>query len=268
MTAKAHRDSRKYVPDPFRSVGETYPPDPLLSEPPFWLYGHYEYEAFVLERMVREKDEAKLKVGYTKFRRVPADEAFFAAEVTEKGKIVIRVSGAGEVLLGGRKLCCWEASEPMVRREIAIDAHGQLVIHLRCRDVAEDIPALLAEEGPAEWRYSPDGKEWSAPVPRCRNTAGLPPHAFRPASPPLELLHLKHSDIFDASREMFGRVEIRCGKEETPELFLGESLGEMENRSPEDEEQTRELVPAGPGRWYSKVLLAFRYLKVAASPKV
>jgi len=266
MTAKAHRDSRKYVPDPFRSAEETYPPDPMLPEPPFWLYGHYEYEAFVLERMVREKDAAKLKVGYTKARRVPANEASFVAEVPEKCKAVILASGAGEVLLDGRKLCFWEASEPMVRREIPIDAPGRLVVHLRCRDSAEEIPALLAEEGPSEWRYSPDGKTWSAPVPRCRNTAGLPPHAFRSAAPPLELLHLEHSGIFDALCEMFGRVEIRCGKEETPELFVGESLGEMKNRSSGDEEQTRELVPAGPGRWYSKVPLAFRYLKVEGAP--
>ena len=266
MTAKAHRDSRKFVPDPFRSAGETYPPDPMLPEPPFWLYGHYEYEAFVLERMVREKDEAKLKVGYTKARRVPRNDAYFAAEMTTKGKVVFRASGAGGALLDGRRLCCWKASESLERKEILIDAPGQLVVYLLCRDAAENIPALLVEEGPTEWRYSTDGKTWSAPVPRCRNTAGLPPHAFRPASPPLELLHLEHSDIFDASREMFGRVEIRCGKEETPELFVGESLGEMENRSPEDEEQTRELVPAGPGLWYSKVPLAFRYLKVEGAP--
>ena len=266
MTAKAHRNSRKFMPDPFWSVGETYPPDPMLPEPPFWLYGHYEYEAFVLERMVREKDEAKLKVGYTKAHRVPANEAFFAADVTETGRVAFRASGAGEALFGGRPLCRWEASEPLIRREIAVDAPGQLVIHLRCRDAAEEIPALLAEEGPSDWRYSLDGKEWSAPVPRCRNTSGLPPHAIRPASPPLELLHLEHSDLFDAAREMFGRVEIRCGKDETPELFVGESLGEMENRSPEDEEQTRELVPAGPGRWCSKVPLAFRYLKVEGAP--
>ena len=262
MTAKARRDSRKYVPDPFRSAEETYPPDPRLPEPPFWLYGHYEYEAFVLERMVREKDEAKLKVGYTKFRRVPANEAFFAAEVLEKCKVVFCASGEGEALLDGRRLCCWKASEPMIRREIAVDAPGQLVIHLRCRDITEEIPALLMEEGPSEWRYSPDGKTWSAPVPRCRNSSGLPPHAFRPGCPGIELLHLEHSDVFDALREMFGRVEIRCGKEAVPELFVGESLCEMENRNPEDEEQTRELVPAGPGRWYSKVPLAFRYIKV------
>ena len=266
MTSKAHRDSRKFVPDPFRSGEETYPPDPMLPEPPFWLYGHYEYEAFVLERMVREKDEAKLKVGYTKFRRVPSNDAYFAAEVTGKCKAVIRVSGAGGALLDGRLLCCWKASEPLIRREIPIDAPGRLVVYLLCRNVEEEIPALLAEEGPSEWQYSTDGRTWSDPVPRSRNTSGLPPHSIRPASPPLELLHLEHSDIFDASCEIFGRVEIRCGKEETPELFVGESLYEMENRSPEDEEQTRELVPAGPGRWYSKVPLAFRFLKVEGAP--
>ena len=262
MIAKAHRDSRKFVPDPFRSAERKNPPDPRLPEPPFWLYGQYEYEAFVLERMVREKDEAKLRVRYTKYRRVPANEAFFAVDVPGKCKAAFRASGAGEALLDGRRLCCWKASEPAERREILVDRPGRLVVHLLCRDAAEEIPALLAEEGPSDWQYSADGRTWSAPVPRCRSTTGLPPHAFRPGCPPLELLHLEHSDVFDAVRETFGQVEIRCGKDETPELFVGESLAEMENRNPGDEEQTRELVPAGPGRWYSKVPLAFRYLKV------
>ena len=75
MLSKAHRESAAFAIDPLYSVDEKKPSQ--LTGEGFWLYGHYECEAFILERMFREKNEARLKVGYTKFRRVPCGKAFF-----------------------------------------------------------------------------------------------------------------------------------------------------------------------------------------------
>ena len=264
MTTKAHRDSRKFVLDPFWSAEGKNPPDPTLPGAPSWLYGPYEYEAFVLERMFREKNEAKLKVGYTNCRRKPAPEAFFSAQVRAGERVAFRASGEAEAFLDGEKIGAWPDDDG--QKSLPIPRSGHLVLHLHCGDVTKAVPALLVEAGPTAWLYSPDGEAQVSPVPRPRNTAGLPPHAFTPAAPPLELRRLEPG-VWDGGRELFGRVEIRCGKSETPDLFVGESRAEMDNTSPEDEEQTRELISAGPGVWYSKVPLAFRYLRLSGAER-
>ena len=61
MPTAAHRRSAFAIFDPAYSAREPYPPAPLL---PRWLYLRSEYECFLLERMRRDVEEAKLRVGY------------------------------------------------------------------------------------------------------------------------------------------------------------------------------------------------------------
>lgn len=61
MPTAAHRRSAFAIFDPAYSAREPYPPAPLL---PRWLYLRSEYECFLLERMRRDVEEVKLRVGY------------------------------------------------------------------------------------------------------------------------------------------------------------------------------------------------------------
>ena len=69
MLPKAYGASAPFIIDPIYCTGKKVPADPCSGGEGWWLYGQYEYEAFMLERMCRDKNEAKLKVGYTKYRR-------------------------------------------------------------------------------------------------------------------------------------------------------------------------------------------------------
>ncbi|MBR7155965.1 MAG: hypothetical protein IKD22_03935, partial [Lentisphaeria bacterium] len=79
MFSEAHLQSRKFVIDP------AYSAEPVSrrrwdSKKYYWLYGHCECEAFLLENMIREKNSAKLKVGYTEFRHLPSPQIIFRRE--------------------------------------------------------------------------------------------------------------------------------------------------------------------------------------------
>ena len=93
MKSKAHRLSQKYNIDPIYSADESIPENVYSDSLPQWLYAPYEYEAFMLEKLVRRKDAAKLKVGYTSFRRQVHERVIFERTIAQAGVFRFRASG-------------------------------------------------------------------------------------------------------------------------------------------------------------------------------
>lgn len=269
MITKAHYDSKKFILDPTHSIHGKNPEEQLVPDAPFWRYGHYECEAFLLEKMVRRKDEAKLKVGYTKFRRKPSKTAFFTLDSDVEGTIEFRAAGKIEVLFNGRTVLSADSSDAV--HTLKLDQPGSLVIRLETEDPEQDIPALLPLNVTDGWLYSADRKNWSEPVCKPQRCDGLPPHRAELPQVPLAVQSVS-SDMWDAGTELLCYVDIECSNPDgtAPELYVGESIPEAENENPEDEEQTRELVRTGKQIWTGKVPLALRYirLKNAINPRI
>ena len=255
--SKAHSGSEKFIIDPLYSASMKNPPAQELQE--LWLYNHYDYEAFVLERMFREKNEAKLKVGYTKFRRTPASKLFFKTAVTQGEKSEFYASGNVKVSCGEHLLL--EHSDSRKLYTVTFPEKGEALFCLECDDIQSNVPALGFLTSGKVFLCSTDGKEYLPPVSRQGKENALPPHLTPPAFAPLTPCQ-QADGVWDFGREVIGFVEIKCPPGETPELYVGESLPEAANRSAEDEEQTRELVQKAPGVWESKVLLALRYVQI------
>ena len=258
MISKAHLQARDWVIDPLYSAEKVIP---CVPAPPkgVYLYFQYDREAFLLEKMIREKDEAKLKVGYTKFRKTPASNAFFHTEVTAGEVLSVKASGVLRGILNGK--CIFQRISSGFLRTFAIPEKGDLILEIFCDDVKKDIPALFVPEDPERWQISSDGKKWHTPV-KCPPLAdGKAPHLAEQPKVMLEGEKLSEN-VWDAGRELLAYIHIFCDEKSTPALYVGESIAEMENRNGEDEEQTRELVKIAPGRWRSKVLLAFRYVNI------
>ena len=264
MISKAHYDSKNFVIDPAHSIHGVYPEEQNLNDAPYWHYGHYECEAFLLEKMVRRKDEAKLLVGYTKYRRKPAAEAYFSLESVVGGTIEFRATGNVEVFFNNGKI--YSAAPSAERHEISLPTPGKLMIHLAVDDVKEDLPALLPLNVVDGWRYSTDGIHETDPVCRPQREDGSAPHHAELPQIPLTA-QIVAENVWDAGVELLCYVDIICDKDATPELYFGESIPEMENEDPQHEEQTRELVCNGPGLWSSKVPLALRYIRLKNAGK-
>ncbi|MBO4304120.1 MAG: hypothetical protein J6A21_06000 [Lentisphaeria bacterium] len=265
MTTGAHRGSCKWIVDPLYSAESVSPFVPPLPEEEkgVWLYFHYDREAFLLEKMVREKDEAKLKVGYTKFRRTPKEKAFFLTEAVPEEVIRFKATGSCLVTLNGKTLARFPPSNLL--HTLVIPQEGPLSILLACGDVKEDIPALFVPDKAERWKISPDGTTREDPVRHCAVAGGVAPHSAKQATKILKA-EKTSNNTWDAGRELFAYIHISCGETFVPDLYFGESIPEMENRKAEDEEQTRELIELGPGKWRSKVLLAFRYICIEHAP--
>ncbi len=261
MITKAHYDSRQFILDPVYSIHGKNPEEQILTEAPYWHYGHYECEAFLLLKMIRAKQEAKLKVGYTSNLRQPSASACFSLSSDVAGTIEFRAAGNISVTLDGKEIYA-AGADTAKKHVLNLPQSGRLVIHLQTEDAAQDIPALLPLNVVDGWRYSVDGKTESLPVKRPQRIDDLPPHL---AELPQVLLsaYPVAENIWDAGAELLAYIDIEA--DEMPELFVGESIAEMENENPEDEEQTRELVQTGEHLWTSKVPLAFRYIRLKGS---
>ncbi len=263
MITRAHYESRDFILDPVYSIHGKNPEDQILPDAPYWHYGHYECEAFLLQKMVREKTEAKLKVGYTKNLRIPSADAYFSLASRVAGTIEFRASGAVAASLNGHLIYTAEA-DPAGKHVLTLPQPGRLVIHLRTADAEKDIPALLPLNVVDGWRYAAtEGEAESDPVCRPQRADGLPPHLAEMPQVLLSAVPVAEN-IWDAGVELLAYVDIESP--ERPELYVGESIAEMENENPEYEEQTRELVKTGKNLWSSKVPLAFRYVRLKGKP--
>lgn len=267
MITKAHYDSKQFILDPAYSIHGKNPEEPVLDSAPFWHYGRYEYETFLLEKLIRRKNEAKLKVGYTKYRHTPEPDAFFSLSSVVGGTIEFRATGKIEAVFDGKTIFTAEPSDQI--HTLNLQHPGNLVIHLHCDNVEQDIPALLPLNVVDGWRYSADGKNESDPVCRPQREDGRPPHVAEEPLIPLTAVGIT-PNVWDAGRELLCYVDIECSNDTAPDLYTGESIPEMENTKAEDEEQTRELVQTAPHCWTSKVPLALRYIRLehAVNPRI
>lgn len=101
MPTAAHRRSAFAIFDPAYSAREPYPPAPLL---PRWLYLRSEYECFLLERMRRDVEEAKLRIGYPGCFHTPFRVIRYRCR-TVRGGFTLRIHGRPEeARLDGRPL--------------------------------------------------------------------------------------------------------------------------------------------------------------------
>ena len=262
MLPKACVESALYNIDPLYSTGRPDPPDPSEGGEGYWLYGQYEYEAFVLERMFREKNEAKLKVGYTEFRKVPEKALSFSASFEQGEKTVLKTTGQYIFKWQGEGTLFPEKADDKLL--FIFPAPGVLTIEITVADVEKDIPALYVAAEPRRWRCFKGGQEIT-PVRRNARRDGVPPHHGTMVQVELDGVKIREN-VWDARREILAYVEVSVPKGETPEIFVGESIPEMENNDPAHEEQTRELELVSPGLYRSKVPLAFRYLRVEKGP--
>ena len=264
MHHKAYSDSAPFIIDPVYSAEEKMPPDPCAGGKGWWLYGQYEFEAFMLERMCREKDEAKLKVRYTKFRRTPQSEVTFSAAFEKEEVLFLQSSGKCEVLWEGKGEVVTEESRENIK--VTVPGAGVLSVKVVCSDIAKNLPALRVTENPERWRCQAEGFDSAQPVPRPARIDGIMPHHAALPQVDLEVQKIK-DNVWDAGKELFCYVEIVTAPDSSePELFVGESIPEMENNDPRYDEQTRELLPVSPGVWRSKVPLALRYIRVENAP--
>ena len=202
-----------------------------------WIYGRAEREAFLLRRMIRAKDEARLKVGYPGEFMQPHGTMRFRAEFPS----------------GVFPLVCIGTPD---RPEIRMTSPGMVEISLTVPDIKSDVPCFRCDAD-VRWESSADGVEWH----RATRTRGgeTPPHRTEQARFPL-IPAKTGNGLYDAGREVYGYVYIRRAPRAA--LFVGESVEEAENRAPSDFEQNLELVRSDPETLRSAVPLAFRYLSL------
>ena len=202
-----------------------------------WIYGRAEREAFLLRRMIRAKDEARLHVGYPGEFMAPHGTMYFRAEFPS----------------GVFPLVCIGAPE---RTEIRMTSPGRVEFRLTVEDVESDVPCFRCNAD-VRWESSADGVEWH----RATRTRGgkTPPHRAEQSRFTLIPEDLG-GGVFDAGREVFGYVFIRNAPE--AELFAGESPEEAENRDSSGFEQRLDLIRTDPETLRSAVPLAFRYLSL------
>lgn len=250
MPTAAHRRSAFAIFDPAYSAREPYPPAPLL---PRWLYLRSEYECFLLERMRRDVEEAKLRIGYPAvfIRRS-------VSFVTAAGRCGAALRSA---FTAGRRRRGWTAG-PLTLPEPGGDGciriqSGPGLLELRIAAPDGSIPALAAETG--DWEASADGISYSPAVP-----GGAPDDTRLPelSVTPVEFAPGR----YDAGRELLARVEVHSASR--PQFGCGESLSELENHDAAHFEQSLELRESAPGIWTTPQPLAFRYLRVEAGSPV
>lgn len=250
MPTAAHRRSAFAIFDPAYSAREPYPPAPLL---PRWLYLRSEYECFLLERMRRDVEEAKLRVGYPGCFHTPFRVIRYRCR-TVRGGFTLRIHGRPEeARLDGRPLTL---PEPGGDGCIRIQS-GPGLLELRIAAPDGSIPALAAETG--DWEASADGISYSPAVP-----GGAPDDTRLPelSVTPVEFAPGR----YDAGRELLARVEVHSASR--PQFGCGESLSELENHDAAHFEQSLELRESAPGIWTTPQPLAFRYLRVEAGSPV
>ena len=213
------------TPDPVFSTTDYNPPKP---PPTGWLYAFGEYEAFVLAKMRRDVKHLKLLVGYPGVFRQPCTTVFYrnanpSAEYEASGKATENVTD------------------------------GAIVVRVDADDIEKALPAIRsADEG---WEVSTDGVQYSPALPGGVPTGDELPRVSVPLTPVAG-----HEDLYDAGREVLADIVFHAS--DCPSFTAGESIHEALHVTPEDQEQTFELVADGEGVWRTPLPLAFRYILV------
>ena len=202
----------------------------------FWIYGRAEREAFRLQKLIKAKNEAALKVGYPGEFMLPHNKVYFRADFPA-GVFPVTTVGAPDFSV------------------VKLDQPGMVQFSLATDD-ADDIPCFCCNAN-VQWESSVDGINW-----QCTSWVSgddIPPH--RTELPCCKLIPERlENSLYDVGREVLGYVCINNAPE--AELYVGESIPEAENRNPEDFEQRLDLVCQANKTLRSAVPLAFRYISL------
>ncbi len=213
------------TPDPVFSTTAYNPPKP---PPTGWLYAFGEYEAFVLAKMRRNVKRLKLLVGYPGVFRNPAATVFYRnANPSAK----------------------YEASGTVTENV----TDGAIVVRVDADDIEKALPAIRSTED--GWEVSTDGVEYSPALPGGIPTGDELPRVTVPLTPVAG-----HEGLYDAGREVLAGIVFHASR--CPSFTAGESIHEALHVTPENQEQTFELVDDGDGVWRTPLPLAFRYILV------
>ena len=159
-----------------------------------WIYGRAEREIFLHRRMIREKNEAHLKVGY------PGE--FMPLHGTMHFRAMLPAGTFPVVCIGTPAL-----------PEIRMASPGRFEFTLSVPDTERDIPCFRCD-AEVEWEASPDGIDWHY-ASRARG-GEVPPHRAELASCRITPARLPDG-MYDLGREIFGRVWILRRKVPHPE---------------------------------------------------
>ena len=200
-----------------------------------WIYGRAEREVFLQQQLIREKNEAKLYVGYPGEFMPPHPEIHFRA-MMPTGVFPVICNGTPDLT------------------EIKMPSPGMFEFSLAVDDVQSDIPCFSCDAN-VEWESSYDGKNWNY---TAKVSGGdIPPHREKQSS--IRMVPQKiQQNLYDIGREIFGWVYISQAPD--AKLFVGESIYEAENREPVHFEQRLDLVRIDKNTLRSAVPLAFRYI--------
>ncbi|MBR4662666.1 MAG: hypothetical protein IKO93_02215 [Lentisphaeria bacterium] len=216
---------------------DPFPAPEKQPESGCWIYGRAERERFLHRRMIREKDDAHLKVGYPGEFMPLHGTMHFRAELPAG---VFPVACVGTPAL----------------TEIRMASPGRFEFTLSVPDTELDVPCFRCDAD-VVWEASPDGIEWHD---ASRTLGGdVPPHRAELTSFWITPVRLPDG-MYDLGREIFGRVWIRHAPE--AKLFVGESIPEAENRRSDGFEQRLDLIRKDEETLCSAVPLAFRYLSL------
>ncbi len=213
------------TPDPVFSTIDYNPPKP---PPTGWLYAFGEYEAFVLAKMRRDVKRLKLLVGYPGVFRKPCTTVFYrnanpSAEYEVSGKATENVTD------------------------------GAIVVRVDADDIEKALPAIRSTD--ESWEASTDGVDYSPALPGGVPTGDELPRVSVTLTPVAG-----HEGLYDAGREVLADIVFHASG--CPSFAAGESIHEALHVTPEDQEQTFELVADSDGVWRTPLPLAFRYILV------
>ena len=202
-----------------------------------WIYGRSEREVFRQQQLIRAKNFAQLKVGYPGEFMLPHNTVYFRAEFPA-GVFPVKCVGT-----------------PVVH-EICMDKPGVFEFSLAVPDTEIDVPCFCCSAD-VSWESSTDGKIWN-------KTVGIPGGDEPPHQEKLPYIRLiperLENGLYDVGREIWGNVVISNAPE--AKLYVGESVGEAENRDPDGFEQRLDLVERDEQTLCSAVPLAFRYISL------
>ena len=219
--------AKKFSPDPFPYV-------PVNADN-IWIYGRAEREAFRQQELIREKNEAKLKVGYPGEFMLPHSKMHFRAEFPGGVFPLICVGAPGIT-------------------EISMEKPGVFEFTLETENILTDIPCFCCNAD-VVWESSADGVCWNiaSKVPAGK----VPPHRIEMAHFTINT-ELLPDGLYDAGMEVFGYIYVRNAP--FARMYVGESVPEAQNRDPEHFEQNNELLRISEDTLRSAVPLAFRYI--------
>ncbi|MFW5830726.1 MAG: alpha-L-rhamnosidase C-terminal domain-containing protein [Prolixibacteraceae bacterium] len=259
--SKAHDSSRFAIIDPAYDSEKLFPASIEADGGTPWIYGPGELESWRLQLLIRRVDTAELKVSYPGAYYVPKTKGIFQLELKDSfglNEISFTASGSGRIYINNSQVAVFDKSSSAQTITFEENVNAE---RLRFEvDTEAGSPALKivtdAVSTLQDWKWkSEDG--WTEVVRFPANSEGLPPHLTENPTVMLSPESL-NENVFDFGRELFGHIVIESV--EKPIFNVGESEAEAVDIDNEILEQSVELIQLQPGKWKTKVPVAFRYV--------